>query len=110
VLENFGLGGYRVLAALLDLEGVDLAADRDAFDASFVAGAGASLTYGGSWDQCFLAVRPFEVVPCLAGYLVLDSFQVFEIAYFVASLVNRDFDLLESLVILLTVAVGWASH
>ena len=51
MLENFGLGGYRVLAALLDLEGVDLAADRDAFDASFVAGAGASLTYGGSWDQ-----------------------------------------------------------
>lgn len=82
--ENFGLGGCRVLAAPL-VEGVDLAADRDAFDASFVAGAGASLTYGDSWDPCFLAVRPFEAVPCLAGYLVLDSFQAFEIAYFVAS-------------------------
>lgn len=59
-LENFGLGGYhRVLAALLVLEGVDLAADRDAFDASYSGAGDSSLTYGDSWDPCFLAVRPF---------------------------------------------------
>jgi hypothetical protein len=91
------------------VEAVGLVADRDAFDASYF-GAGASLTFGDSWDPCFLAVLPFEVVPCLVGYLVLDSFQAFEIAYFVASWANRGFDLLESLVILLTVAAALASH
>jgi hypothetical protein len=93
VLGNFGLVGcWGLLGPRVPLghRGVlDLAADRDAFDASY-SGAGVSLTYGDSWDPCFLAVRPYEAVPCLdlaclVGYLVLDSFQAFEIGYFVAS-------------------------
>ena len=90
VQGNFGLVGWGLLVPRVPLDrGADLAADRDAFDASY-SGAGVSLTYGDSWDPCFLAVRPYEAVPCLdlaclVGYLVLDSFQAFEIGYFVAS-------------------------
>ena len=53
VLGNFGLVGWGLGPQdPLDPLGLEagLAADRDAFDASFVAGAGASLTYGDSWD------------------------------------------------------------
>lgn len=50
-------------------------------------------------------LHPYAAVDqaCL-DYLVQESFQEFEIAYFVASLVSRDFDHLEFEAILWTVA------
>ena len=46
VRGNFGLGD---LGLVRPVEAVGLVADRDAFDASYF-GAGASLTFGDSWD------------------------------------------------------------
>lgn len=76
-------------------QAVDLAVDRDASDASYFGAYWACLACVGSWDPYFLEVHPFAVGLACLDYLVQDSFQESEIAYFVASSVSRDFDHLE---------------
>jgi len=93
-----------------DLRVVDPGAvDRDAFDASCFGACWACLACVGSSAPYFLEGLPSLVAPACLGYLVQDSFQESEILYFVASSVSRDFDHLESSVILWTAAafVSW---